>query len=96
MTDQEKTELITQLTLSYPQVDPAVINQIVNLNQYLPLEKAKITCETLVIQRLIMELDEKVKLGEIETQNVEKISALKEKLNHLFKLKRKIGVFYLE
>ncbi len=83
MTQQEKDKLKQILQLTYPEADPTLIDQIININADLPFEEAQKQSEIILLNRLILELDEKIKLGEIETQNTEKLKLLKERLQTL-------------
>ena len=59
-TERQKLEQLLQIT--YPEIDTSLISQIVGINQDLSFEEAKRQSEILILQRLILELDEKVKL----------------------------------
>ncbi|NPA54182.1 MAG: hypothetical protein GXO21_05880 [Aquificae bacterium] len=83
MTQTEKDKLKQILQLTYPEADPTLIDQIISINADLTFEEAQKQSEIILLNRLILELDEKIKLGEIETQNTEKLKLLKERLQTL-------------
>ncbi len=96
MTETEKQKLEQLLQITYPEVDTSLISRIVGINQDLSFEEAKRQSEILILQRLILELDEKVKLGEMETQNIQKLQILREKLQQLQKQTKKARIITLE
>ena len=96
MTETEKQKLEQLLQITYPEVDTSLISRIVGINQDLSFEEAKRQSEILILQRLILELDEKVKLGEMETQNTQKLQILREKLQQLQKQTKKARIITLE
>jgi len=96
MTETERQRLEQLLQITYPEINTSLITQIVEINQDLSFEEAKRQSEILILQRLILELDEKVKLGEMETQNTQKLQILKEKLKQLQTQTKKARIITLE
>ena len=76
-------KLKQELKILYPELQEELLDQILQITGDLPYEEAKRQSEILILNRLILELDEKVKLGELETQNTQKLQILKERLQTL-------------
>ena len=100
MTAEEKETLINELKYTFPDIPEEEILQAISLYENLQFDKAKLKIKILIIERLIMTLEEKIRLGELEIENKGKLEALKELLKDLQnaekKANSKVGVFYIE
>ena len=64
------------------------------------MDKAKLKINILIVERLIMTLEEKIRLGKLEIENKWKLEVLKELLKDLQNVEKKanskVRVFYIE
>ena len=100
MTAEGKETLINKLKYTFPDIPEEEILKAISLYENLPLDKAKLKIKILIVERLIMTLEEKIRLGELEIENKGKLEALKELLKDLQNTEKKssskVGVFYIE